>query len=124
VSIQDENERALRSSETERIFEIDEQLASTISNIGGSQTIYYGDRGRTARIGKAVAVLGLVLSVVGLALLVAVGVATAQTALDAVHDGAAQTPYTQYLAPGWPVAVGLLVGGYIVNRFARILTAR
>jgi hypothetical protein len=69
-------------------------------------------------------VLGLVLSVVGLALLVLVGVATAQTVLDAVHDGAAQTPYTQYVASGWPAAVALLVGGFLVNRFARILIAR
>jgi UPF0716 family protein affecting phage T7 exclusion len=77
-----------------------------------------------ARIGEVLAVLGLVLSLVGLALLVAVGVATAQNVLDAVHDGAAETPYTQYLASGWPTAVGLLVGGFVVNRFARILSGR
>jgi hypothetical protein len=100
---------------------VDEQLANTISNIGGSQTIYYGDRGRTARIGKVLGVLGLVLCVAGLALLVVVGVATAQTVVAAVHDGSAQAPYTQYVASGWRAAVGLLVGGFIVNRFARIL---
>jgi hypothetical protein len=117
-------ERALTSGEPEPAFEIESQLSSSISNIGGNQTIYYGDRSRTARIGKILAVLGLVLSLVGLALLVAVGVATAQNVLDAVHQGGAETPYTQYLASGWPVAVGLLVGGFVVNRFARIVIGR
>ena len=124
MSVQGEGERALSSSEAEPAFEIDNQLANSISNIGGNQTIYYGDRSRTARVGKVLAALGLVLSLVGLALLVAVGVATTQNVLDAVHDGAAQAPYTQYLASGWPAAVGLLVGGFVVNRFARILIGR
>jgi hypothetical protein len=35
-----------------------------------------------------------------------------------------QTPYTQYLPSGWPAAVVLLVGGFIVNRFARIMVGR
>src|SRR6185312_9011081 len=111
----------MSSTEAEPAFDIDDQLAQNISNIGGNQTIYYGDRSRAARIGKVIAVLGLLLSLAGLALLLAVGVTTTQGVLDAVHGGGVQTPYTQYLASGWPVAVGLLVGGFVVNRFARII---
>jgi hypothetical protein len=114
----------MSSSDAEPAFDIDSQLAQTISNIGGNQTIHYGYRSRAGRIGKLVAVLGLLLSLAGLALLVAVAVTSAQSALDAVHGGGVQTPYTQYLASGWPVAVGLLVGGFVVNRFARIVVGR
>ena len=35
-----------------------------------------------------------------------------------------ETPYTQYLASSWPAAVGLLMGGFVVNRFAQILVGR
>ena len=64
------------------------------------------------------------LMVVVVALLVAVAVTTTQSVLDAVHGGGVETPYTQYLASGWPVAIGLLVGGFVVNRFARIIVGR
>ena len=77
-----------------------------------------------ASIGKVMAVLGLLLSLAGLALLVAVAVTTTQNVLDAVHASGVETPYTQYLTSGWPVAVGLLAGGFAVNRFARIIVGR
>lgn len=114
----------MSSSDAEPAFDIDSQLAQNISNIGGNQSIHYGDRTRAARIGKVMAVLGLLLSLAGLALLVAVAVTTTQSVLDAVHAGGVETPYTQYLASGWPVAVGLLAGGFVVNRFARIVVSR
>ena len=114
----------MSSSDAEPAFDIDSQLAQNISNIGGNQTINYGDRSRAARIGKVMAVLGLLLSLAGLALLVAIAVTTTQSVLDAVQGGGVQTPYTRYLASGWPVAVGLLVGGFVVNRFARIIVGR
>ena len=114
----------MSSSKATTAFEIDSQSGGSISNIGGNQTINYGDRGPAARIGKVLAALGLVLFLVGLALLVPVGVATTQEVLDAVRDGGVQTPYTQYLASSWPAAVGLLMGGFVVNRFARILVGR
>jgi hypothetical protein len=114
----------MSSSEAEIAFEIDGQSAQNISNIGGNQTINYGDRSRAARIGKVLAALGLALSLVGLALLVPIGVATTQNVLDAVHAGGVQTPYSQYLASSWPAAVGLLMGGFGMNRFARILVGR
>ena len=91
----------MSSSDAEPAFDIDSQLAQTISNIGGNQTIHYGDRTRAARI-----------------------VTTTHSVLEAVHVGGVETPYTQYLASGWPVAIGLLVGGLVVNRFARIIIGR
>src|SRR4051794_2688857 len=114
----------MSSSDAEPAFDIDSQLAQSISNIGGNQTIHYGDRTRAARIGKVIAVLGLLLSFAGFALLVAVAVPTTNSVVDAVHGGGVEMPYTQYLASGWPVAVGLVVGGFVVNRFARIIVAR
>ena len=114
----------MSSSEAEPAFDIERQLAQNISNIGGNQTIQYGDRSGAARIGKVMAVLGLLLSLAGLALLVGVAVTTTQNVLDARHASGVETPYTQYLASGWPVAVGVLVAGLVVNRFARIILGR
>ena len=112
-------------SEAKTVFEIARQSAQNISNVGGNQTINYGDRSRAARIGKVLAALGLVLFLVGLALLVRVGVMTTLDVLDAVSTPAGvQTPYTDYLASSWPAAVGLLMGGLVVNRFAQILVGR
>ena len=114
----------MSSSEAKTAFEIARQSAQKISNIGGNQTINYGDRSRAARIGKVLAALGLVLFLVGLALLVPIGVATTQNVLADVHAGGVEPPYTQYLASSWPAAVGLLMGGLVVNRFAQILVGR
>ena len=111
-------------SEAKTVFEIARQSAQSISNVGGNQTINYGDRSRAARIGKVLAALGLVLCLVGLALLVPIGVATTQNVLAAVHADGVETPYTQYLASSWPAAVGLVMGGLVVNRFAQILVGR
>jgi hypothetical protein len=105
-------------------FEIDRQSGQNISNIGGDQTIYYGDRSRAVRIGKVLGALGLFLSLVGVALLVPIGVTTANSMLHAVHAGGVEAPYTQYLPSGWPAVVGLLVGGFVVKRFARIMVGR
>jgi len=114
----------MSSSDAEPAFDIDSQLAHNISNIGGNQTIHYGDRSRAARVGKAMAVVGLLLSLAGLALFVLVAVTTTRSALVAVHGSGLEVPYTQYLAAGWAPAVGLLVGGFVVNRFARIIVGR
>jgi hypothetical protein len=105
-------------------FEIDRQSGANISNIGGDQTIYYGDRNRAARAGKIVAALGLLLCLVGLALLVVFGVMTAHSVLDAAKNGGVEKPYTQYLPSGWPAAVGLIVSGFVVSRVGRIVVGR
>jgi hypothetical protein len=105
-------------------FEIDRQSGANISNIGGDQTIYYGDRNRATRVGKVLAALGLLLSLVGLVLLVVFGVMTAHSVLHAAKDGGVEKPYTQYLPSAWPAAVGLIVSGFVVNRVARIVVGR
>ncbi|MGZ6617351.1 MAG: hypothetical protein ACXVFQ_23375 [Solirubrobacteraceae bacterium] len=103
-------------------FEVDHQSGQNISNIGGDQTIYYGDRNRAGRIGKILGTLGLFLCLVGVALLVPIGVTTANHLMHAV--GGVQAPYTQYLPSIWPAALALLVAGLVVTRFARIMVGR
>jgi hypothetical protein len=105
-------------------FDVDHQTGQHISNVGGDQTIYYGDRNRATRAGKVLAALGLVLSLIGLALLVVFGVMTAHNVLQAAHNGGIEKPYTQYLPADWPAAVGLIVSGLVVNRVARIVVGR
>jgi hypothetical protein len=114
----------MSSSEIETTFEVDSQSGQTISNIGGSQTINYGEGRAGVRSGKVLWVLGFGLCIVGLALLVPIGVATTRNVLDAAQAGGVDTPYTQYLVSGWPAAVGLLIGGVVMNRFARMLVGR
>jgi hypothetical protein len=105
-------------------FEIERQSGANISNIGGDQTIYYGDRNRANRWGKALAALGLLLSLAGLALLVVFGVMTAHNVVHAMKNHEFGHHYGQYLPSGWPAAVGLIVSGFIVNRVARIVVSR
>ena len=105
-------------------FEIEAQSGQNISNIGGDQTIYFGDRSRATRIGRVLATLGLLLSLLGFAVLVPVGVTTAHSVLHDIHAGGLQTPYTHYVSWVWAVAVGLLVGGLVIKRVARILVGR
>ena len=115
--------RAVASSEA-TTFDIDRQSGQNISNVGGDQRIYYGDRSRASRAGKLVAALGLMLSLAGLALLVVFGVMTAHSVLDAAKNGGVEKPYTQYLPSAWPATVGLIVSGFVVNRIARIVVGR
>ena len=105
-------------------FDVDRQAAQNISNVGGDQTIYYGDRSRASRAGKLLAALGLLLSLAGLALLIVLGVMTAHSVLQAAHNGGVEKPYTQYLPSAWPGAVGLVLGGFVLNRVARIVVGR
>ena len=115
---------SVMTSSVDTAFEIDRQSGGTISNVGGDQTIYYGERTRPSRWAKVLAAVGLLLSLVGLVLLVVFGVMTAHSVLDAMRNHEFEKPYTQYLASGWPAAVGLIVSGFVVNRVARILVGR
>ncbi|HSC02816.1 MAG TPA: hypothetical protein VLC49_05835 [Solirubrobacteraceae bacterium] len=116
-------ERATASSDA-TTFDVNRQSAQNISNVGGDQTIYYGDRGRASRAGKLLAALGLSLSLAGLALLVVFGVMTAHSVLQAANNGGVEKPYTQYLPSAWPAAIGLILSGFVVNRVARIVVGR
>jgi hypothetical protein len=105
-------------------YEIDRQSGQNISNVGGDQTIYYGDRDGAPRLGKVLAALGLLLSLVGVALLVVFGVMTAHSVVHAVKNHEFTKQYTQYVPSAWPAPLGLIVGGFVVNRVARIMTGR
>jgi hypothetical protein len=105
-------------------FDIDRQSGATISNIGGDQTIYYGERGRVTRAGKALAAFGLLLSLAGFALLVSLCVMTGHRVLQDAHAGGIHGPYTQYVPSYWPAAAALLVGGFIFRRVVRIIVGR
>jgi hypothetical protein len=102
-------------------FDIDRQSGGNISNVGGDQTIYYVDRSRATRLGKIVATLGLLLSLAGVALLVSIGVTTAHRVM---HAGGLHMRYTHYVPRYWPAAVGLLLGGFVIRRFVRIMVGR
>jgi len=102
-------------------FEIDRQSGQSISNIGGDQTIYYGEGGRAVRIGKLLAALGLLLSLIGSGLVVALCVTTGTR----VHDAHTAATHALHYVPGyWPAAAALLVVGYVVRHFARIMVGR
>ena len=105
-------------------FDIDRQAGANISNVGGDQTIYYGDRSRAIRAGKLVAAFGLCLSLIGFALLVTIGVTAAHRVMHDAHAGGIHAPYTQYVASYWPAAAALLVAGFVFRRFARIMIGR
>ena len=105
-------------------FEVDQQSGQNISNVGGNQTNYYGERKGVARAGKILGALGLFLSVVGVAVLVPVAVATVHNLLHDAHHGGIKPPVTHYLPPVWPAAVGLLLSGFVVKRAARIAVER
>jgi hypothetical protein len=106
-------------------FEIEAQSGQNISNIGGDQTIYFGDRSQATRIGRVLAMLGLLLSVLGIAVLMPAGITTAHSVWhDTHHVGGLQTPYTRYLSWVWALAAGLLVAGLVIKRVARILVGR
>jgi hypothetical protein len=109
------------ASNADTRFDIDRQIGESINNVGGNQTFNIGRGGRSEVVGKALGVLGLVLSLGGLALLVSVAVTTTQSVLDAVENGGAEAPYTQYLASTWAPAVALLVAGIVVKRLGRVM---
>jgi hypothetical protein len=109
------------ASNAETRFDIDRQWGESINNVGGDQTINFGGGGRSVVVGRVMGAIGLALSLGGLALLVSVAVTTTQSVLEAVDNGGAEAPYTQYLASSWVPAVALLVAGIVVNRFGRVI---
>lgn len=111
----------MSASNADTRFDIDRQIGESINNVGGNQTFNIGGRGRSAVVGKVLGLFGLALSLGGLALLVSVAVATAQNVLDAVENGGAEAPYTQYLASDWTPAVALFVAGIVVKRLGRVI---
>ena len=60
-------------------FDIESQAAAAITNIGGNQTVYAGEK--RSPVPRLVALIGLLLSLTGLGLLVLTGIRTADALL-------------------------------------------
>src|SRR5688572_8196384 len=93
-------------------FDIETQAAAAITNIGGDQTVYAGERrSHVARMGS---VLGLLLSLAGLGLLVLTGIRTADTLLASNFWPSDPAYYTDAVSGTWLPAVILLVAGIVL----------
>ena len=103
-------------------FEIDNQAAAAITNVGGDQTIYAGER--RSRVPRLVSVLGLALWLTGLGLLVLTGIRTAKTLLANDFWPSRASYYTGAVADLWKPAVLLFVVGIVVSLFGRVLGRR
>jgi hypothetical protein len=104
-------------------FEVDNQSAGTISNIGGDQTVQVGDGQSTSRtVGRWTAAAGLAVLLAGVGLLIATIVQTVQSLLP--MPPWPEDPYTQYVASTWLPAVILLGAGTVLVRFGRLFASR
>ena len=110
---------------TTRLFEIETQSATTISNVGGDQNVFLDDlRRRAAAIGRGAAALGLALCFGGIALLVATIVLSTQKVLHDLNGSGITSPYTHYASGLWLPAVILLAVGIVLVRFGRLYASR
>ena len=100
-------------------FDIETQAAAAITNIGGDQTVYAGER--RSPVPRMVSVLGLLLSLVGLGLLVLTGIRTAETLLMSNFWPSDPGYYTDAVAGTWLPAVILLVAGIVLSKLGRVL---
>ena len=100
-------------------FDIETQAAAAITNVGGNQTVYAGER--RSPIPRIVSVIGLLASLTGLGLLVLTGIRTANTLLAADFWPSDSAYYTEAIADTWLPAVILLVTGIVLSRLGRAL---
>ncbi len=100
-------------------FEIETQAAAAITNIGGDQTVYAGER--RSRVPRLVSVFGLLLSLAGLGLLVLTGMRTADTLLASNFWPSEPGYYTDAVAGTWLAAVILVVAGIVLSKVGRAL---
>ena len=104
-------------------FEIEGQLAGQITNVGGDQNTFLGETDtRGPAFGRAIALLGLIVSLTGLGFLVLAGVKTADAVMPAPPDW---SNYQDYVATKWlSVALILIVVGIVVGKIGRLLARR
>jgi hypothetical protein len=100
-------------------FDIETQAAAAITNIGGNQTVYEGER--RSPVPRLVSVLGLVLSLAGLGLLVLTGFRTADRLLASNFWPSDPAYYTDAVAGIWLPAAILLVAGIVLSKVGRVL---
>jgi len=103
----------------EATFDIETQAAAAITNIGGDQTVYAGER--RSPVPRLISVLGLLLSLSGLGLLVLTGIRTADTLLALNFWPPAPAYYTAAVPDTWLPAMILLVVGIALLKVGRVL---
>jgi hypothetical protein len=100
-------------------YDIETQAAAAITNIGGDQTVYTGER--RSPVPRLVSALGLVLSLTGLGLLVLTGTRTADVLLESNFWPSDPAYYTDAVADTWLPAVILLIAGIVLSKVGRVL---
>jgi hypothetical protein len=120
-------------SEVGSRFELDEQHAETINNVGGNQNIFLpgrsivlpgGTTGALTPAERTAAALGLLLFWTGVLLLGLTVWGTVDNMLDAVQAHTFSSPYTDYVSGPWKVGLGLIFTGVVVPRLALRLFGR
>jgi len=114
-------------------FDLDDQHADTINNVGGNQNIFLpgksivlpsGSTGALTREERTAAALGLLLFWIGVLLLGLTAWATVDNVLDAQQAHTLAAPYTDYVSGPWKVGLGLIFAGVVVPRLALRLFGR
>jgi hypothetical protein len=114
-------------------FDLDDQHADTINNVGGNQNIFLpgrsivlpsGSTGALTPAERTAAALGLLLFWTGVLLLGLTVWATVDNVLDAVQAHTFSSPYMDYVSGPWRVGLGLMFVGVVVPRLALRLFGR
>ncbi len=103
-------------------FEIETQAAAAITNVGGNQTVYAGER--ASRVPRLISVLGLGLWLTGLGLLVLTGIKTANTLLEYGSWPSDVSHYTGAIPETWRPAMSLFAVGIVLSLLGRVLGRR
>ena len=110
--------RAQGQAGGEVTFEIEGQLAGQVTNVGGDQNTFLGEGEAGSVFGRTIAVLGLIVSVVGLGFLVVGGIQTGRAMIPAPPDWA---DYKSYVAMDrLTVGLILIVVGIVVGKVGRL----
>jgi hypothetical protein len=108
-------------------FDLRDQEAQTINNVGGNQNIFLpgksivlpgGTSGSLTPAERGAAALGLLLFWTGVLLLGLTAWATIDNVLDAQRAHTLAAPYTDYASGPWEVGLGLIFAGVVVPRLA------
>ena len=114
-------------------FDLDDQRADTINNVGGNQNIFLpgksivlpgGSTGMLTREERLAAAVGLLLFWIGVLLLGLTVWATVGNVLDAQRAHTLSAPYQDYADGPWKVGLGLIFVGVVVPRLALRLFGR
>jgi hypothetical protein len=114
-------------------FDLDDQRAETINNVGGDQNIFLpgrsivlpsGTTGALTPAERAAAALGLLVFWTGVLLLGLTAWATVDNVLEAQQAQTLSGPYKDYVSGPWKVGLGLIFTGVLVPRVALRLLGR